>query len=60
MQADDDVAGIELAPVVLMDEKLEAEHIPIKREAALHVAHYHHDETEFAKHHCVALRGHAY
>lgn len=51
MQADDDVSSIELGPVGLLDEKLKTENIPIKRDAALHVAYHDHDETKFAKHH---------
>src|SRR6266542_3959341 len=55
VQAEDDVAGIELAPVVLLDEQLEAEHIAVKGDAALHVAHHNHHQAKFAEHLCEGL-----
>jgi len=51
MQADQDIAGVELAPVALFKQQFETQHVAIESDAALHVLHHNHDQSEFANIH---------
>src|SRR4051812_43239490 len=50
MQSDNNIARVELAPVALLEKQPQSQNISIPGDAAFHVFHYHHDETELSDH----------
>src|SRR6185369_4757713 len=54
MEPDEDVASVELAPVALVEEQFQPQHIAVKRDAAIHVTYDDHYEPELADLHYVS------